>query len=112
MKNYKWLKKRSSKYHNNDNELAFIAVPPINELENFIKEHMTTVDRCLTLHSNYYVSGWPESKLSENECMEIISLLMVLFLKYRPWQFHTVIQNDSAFELSWTEIDEWLYKYK
>ncbi len=38
--------------------------------------------------------------------------LTLLALKYRPWQFKWCSQESGSVDVSWVEIDEWLYKYK
>lgn len=111
IKKYKWLKSRGSSLVR-DSDVSLSSVPNKSELKEFIKDSMLENGRCLQIHSDYYIDGSGATDLNESQCKEIMAMLHDLCVEFQPWQFRFVIQEDSGFELSWTEVDEWLHKYK
>lgn len=98
---YKFIKDFGSSYRNFG--LSFISVPDIEELRTMICDFIINHDRCLSLHSYYYVKGFTYTSINKDQCKQIISMLHTLCIEFTPWQFNLMIQNDYSFECSWTE---------
>jgi len=99
------LAKRSTGQFSTDKDYTALREPKnIEEVEELIKKAMS-INRIAEIHIGNHLSV-PEWHA------KFLEYLALLALKYRPWQFHWISQEDGQVDVKWVEVHEWLYKYK
>lgn len=108
---FDFIKDTSKDKYHHPNTVVINKNVSLEDLEKYIKYHMTNIGRCLTIKCD-----------EENgvDYSDTFQRLHKLSAKYKPWQFRTLVNylNDDkskgiVFDIDWTEVQEWIEeKYK
>ena len=114
MQKYKWLMATAAHSGYGIDAISFVAIPPLEELNEFIKEHvLSSYNTKVLLHSYHWTKeGKSVEGITESERGQVIELITKLYLQFHPWQFRAIVQANKSFEICWIENSNRLHKYK